>query len=109
MVTTIARCQHPLCICPLTAKVKKRQQCFQVVCGCGMSGPLGATTQAAIELWNFSISSRFAPLVRAVDELLNLDWENTVRIEAPEDANAAAILNKLQDFRELLDCREFYK
>ena len=106
---TISPCQHPLCTCHLTATVRRRKQCWKVICGCGQSGPLGSTKQAAVELWNMSTSSRFGPLVRTVDELLNLDWENTVRIECPEDVDAIGIMNKLQDFRELLDCREFYK
>lgn len=47
-------------------------------------------------------------LILAVDALLNLDWENTVRIHAPDDVHVSDIMNRLQDARDDIDARVFY-
>lgn len=52
--------------------------------------------------------SKMAALIQAVDMLLNMDWENTVMIECPEDVDAVGILNGLQEARDAIDGKPFY-
>ena len=47
-------------------------------------------------------------LILAVDELLNLDWENTVRIHSPDGTDVSRIMNRIQDARDEIDGRVFY-
>ncbi len=47
-------------------------------------------------------------LILAVDALLNLNWEETVRICAPDDVDVSGIMNRLQDARDGIDARAFY-
>ena len=83
--------------------------CFE----CSMIGPAGKDKEDAIALWNrlprkAVADANISELVKSVDRLLNLDWEDTVRICCPEDVDAVGILNALQSARDAIDGKQFY-
>lgn len=65
------------------------------------------TKNFEIAALNKTIDS-FSPLIKAVDALLNLDWENSVMLHCPEASDCVGIMARLQDARDGIDGRRFY-